>query len=259
MIALHRTHASAIAAVLLPGAFALAWPLGAGLALGIIFLRSLTGIVGALAAAVVLYPVALWSVLPVLLGAVLMRIYFPPGAILKTSRARLVTWLYLLRTWSWRGVPWYGVRVACEAAWVRSRGASITGGPPHNEWLHVAYRFGAAGVLVLVVAAAMVWPLIAGRTLLGATIAALVAVCAVSSPVQAFRRWLRKGREGPLFGPPLRWMCSFYVDHDGEMHVLCTRALTPTEQAQVVLNVFNFGKALAQQYGVTISMKEPTP
>src|SRR5262249_50410793 len=132
----------------------------------------------------------------------------PPGAIVDTVRARLLTWIYLVKTWSPRGGD---VRIACEQAFLRSGELAMDGGPPRNEFLHFAYRYGTASALITcLVIAGIVW---SGDP----TLASAGVVCFVTSPIQAFKRWLKRG-DGPLFGPPLIQSLTVHADYDG-VHV----------------------------------------
>jgi hypothetical protein len=95
----------------------------------------------------------------------------------------------------------------------------MDGGPARNEPLQLLYEY---GILAALAMAALVWllsPWLAWGTPVTAMLAAAGVVMISTSPLRAFGRWLRAGREGPLFGPPLLASLTVHLTADGQTHL----------------------------------------
>jgi hypothetical protein len=231
---MHRTHLSGLLGVVLIPAMAIGWPLGMLVALGIIATRSLTGAFGALVGLVIWHPTL--AVPAMLAGgaAVWLRHRFPPGAIVDTTRARLISWIYLLREFQWLGHGAGSARLALEAAWVVSDKRAMDGGPARNEFLELVHEYGVLALLGFAVAAWVAAPHLHWGDPTTATAASIVAVCSVTSPLRAVWRWLHGDRES-LFGPPLKVSISVHVNTRGEVMIYGARDLDGTRESTVMV------------------------
>ena len=248
---MHRTHAGGLLAVALPGALALHWTLGIPVAAGLWLTRSLTGWLAACAGLLMLNP-TLWLLSPLAVGLVWLRHITPPGAITDTFRARLLTWLYLLRTWSWRGRD---TRLGCEAAHIRSGGLAMDGGPARNEYVQVAYEYGALGAAGLVMLIVLLAPFLRLGDPLSASIVTAGVVMAGTSPLVALRRWLAGG-DGPIFGPPLKASLTLHMDAEGHVHLYGAEAADRDVQIQIARSLFNAGDQWMKRCDLTITEVE---
>jgi len=237
----------------MPGAFALHPLAAAPFALLLLWTRSLTGVLGVLVASVILWPrVAPIAVLAALV-AVWSRHRYPPGAITDTMRARLLTWLYLVRHLSLWGHGPRSTRLACQAASLRSGGRAMDGGPAHNEWLQFVYEYGLTGAVLLVLGAWWLAPSLAWGSTRTATVGAAVVVLACTSPLRTLGWWLRRGQEGPLFGPPMVASFTVHLDATGRVHFYGMEDLATRRASQrtVTRALFTAGWACCDQYGLT--------
>jgi hypothetical protein len=106
-------------------------------------------------------------------------------------------------------------------------GLSMPGGPPHNLWVYLIHRWGAAGVgmvlMLLVALAAVIRP----HSVLGATLAVAAVLVSVGSPIDEFVRWMRGGRDGELWTQRhIRLSIRLYVDDLGRTHLFQSKRLT---------------------------------
>jgi hypothetical protein len=246
---MHRTHAGGLLAVVLPGALALHWTLALPVAIGLALTRSLTGWIAAIVGLAVLWPALGWLLALLLLVSVWIRHSRPPGAIIDTTRARLLTWLYLLRTWSWRGGD---VRLACEAAHIRSGGQAMDGGPARNEALQVAYRYGSLGVVALLGLGAVILPSLQWGDPVSAMLVSAGLVLSATSPLTAFRRWLAGG-DGPIFGPPLRASLTLHIDAEGRAHLYGAEAADRALQVWIARSLFCAGTTWMTRHDLSIT------
>jgi hypothetical protein len=264
---MHRTHAAGLLAVALPGALSIHWLLGIPIAVGLWRTRAWTAWGAAGLGVAMLWP---WT-LAVSGGAALLvaatswgawttnrRVvrargsfserWMPHGAGLDGLRARLVSWAYLCRTWSWRGGD---TRLALEAASIRSGGVAMEGGPARNELVQLAYSYGLAGVVgVLVVLIGACWFIRVGEPF-SAMLAAGLVVCSGTAPLTALRRWLTGG-DGPLFGPPLRASLSLHLDAKGMIHLYGAETADHALQVEIAWMLANAANGWMQQHNVTL-------
>ena len=219
---MHRTHAAGLLAIALPWTFGAWWALAVPM-LALLWLRSASGWAAALAGAIVYEP-RLWPA-PILAAPVAwwIRRRFPPGSIHKTARARLLGWIYLVRTFSWRGHGPGSVRVPLEHAHIRSDGLSLVGAPAHNEWLEVCYEWGIAAVVVCLGGLFALMLFARPHHALSASVVAAVVVLAFTSPIRALVVWLRGGKPH-LFGPPLRATITVHLDFQGRAYLYVPHA-----------------------------------
>ena len=249
---IHRTHLGGLCAIALPGACGIgalwsipplvglwltrSWTAWGAAALGMAFLWPWTLLPSSgLAAFIACGSWGAWAT-PRLTdrptGSLFDRL-LPHGAGLDGLRARVLSWTYLCRTWSWRGGD---TRLALEAAHLRSGGLAMEGPPARNEYLQIAYTYGLSGVLALVGLLALIgWHLRLGDPLSASVIAGLV-LCAGTSPLTALRRWLTGG-DGPLFGPPLALSLTLHLDADGQVHLFGTQAADPKLVGSVLASI----------------------
>ncbi len=264
---MHRTHQAGLLAVALPGALSVHWLLGLPLAVGLWRTRTWTAWGAAGLGVAMLWP---WT-LAVSSGAALLvaatswgawttnrramrdrgsfsERWMPHGAGLDGLRARLVSWAYLCRTWSWRGGD---TRLALEAASLRSGGVAMEGGPARNEFIEVAYTYGLAGALgVLVFLGVAGWSMRVGEPLSAMLLAGLVA-CSGTAPLTAFRRWLTGG-DGPLFGPRLQASLTLHIEADGTVHLYGADALGPAQHVAIARALARTADTYMRQHGVTL-------
>lgn len=250
---MHRTHAGALLGVAVPLTVPLGWPVCGVLGAALLMTRSVTGALAAAAGLAVLFP---WTI-PMLLLAVgifvAWRHLCPPGAITDTARARLLSWLYLSERLTWKGHGAGSARVALESAHVRSGGLAMDGGPARNEALELAYEYGAVGVAIVLVPIALTSVLIQthSRALAAALVAGLVAISG-TSPLRAFSRWLRGGREGSLWGPPLRASLTIHLDADNQVHLYGGSTEDRNLKIEIARAFFNLGAGWMDQHGLTL-------
>ena len=213
---IHRNHLAGLLAISLPWTFAW-WPALLLPVAGLLYLRSMTAWLAA-GAATVCYAPALWPLgLAVIPVGLWVRHRYPPGSLGDSVRSRLLSWLYLACTWSWKGHGVGSVRVPMEHAHIRSGGLAICGAPAHSEWIEVAYEWGAAGVgVVLATLGSLVWWVHPHHAASASAVAAAL-VLGGSSPIRAFVHWLRGGKPH-LFGPPLRCTIMIHLAQDGRAY-----------------------------------------
>jgi hypothetical protein len=224
---IQRTTASGLLALAIPAALWLWWPLVLPLVALIVYQRALTGWVAGAIGAGVMVPKLLLAFPVLLLVGLYLRHQFPPGAITDTVRGRLVSWLYLLKTWHWQGSGVDGPHLALEEAYIMTDGLSMPGGPPHNMWMFLAHRWGVLGVglvgTLLVILAALIRP----HSVLGATLAVAAVLVSIGSPIDEFVRWIRGGRDGELWTQRhIRLSIRLYVDDLGRTHLFQSKRLT---------------------------------
>ena len=251
---IHRNHLSGLVAIGLPWTFAW-WPTMVLPLVVLLYYRSMTAWLAAGAAAVCYQP-SLWPLgvvaIPV---AFWVRHRYPPGSISDSVRARLLSWLYLARVWSWKGHGPGSARVPLEHAHIRSGGLAICGSPAHNEWIEFVYEWGSAG-LVLVIAAlgALAWWVHPHHAASAAAVAAAL-VLGGSSPLRAFVHWLRGGKAS-LFGPPIRCTINIHLDYEGRAFLYVPHAeRDPDLQARVGDAMVKLGTAWIQAH----TKREATP
>jgi hypothetical protein len=253
---MHRTHLAGLLAVALPFAVSAHWLLAAPLALGLWITRSVTGIGAALVGLVVLRPTFIGLALWLAVVAVWMRHRRPPGALTDTTRARLLSWHSLLRDLSWRGHGSVRGRLGLAAAHIRSDGRAMDGGPARNEPLELVYEYGLPGVLAVaavLACAVTIWRPRWHDPVTAAAASAAVVVCG-TSPFRAFGAWLRGGRDGPLFGPPLRASLTLHLDAQGNAHLYGAAVNTTnrTLQIEIARALFNLGHGWMQQHEIRV-------
>ena len=261
---MHRTHLSGLVAVLTPGAIALhpalvlpcvaglwytrSWTAGLAALIGVAWLIPRFAVVAI--ALVALVVVAAWSSWAGTRQSFADR-WLPHGASLDGLRARLISWLYLVRHLTWRGRGSGATRYALEIAHIRSTGRAMEGGPhARNELLELVYEYGWRGGLVVagLAGAGAIW-LRVGDPWSAMAVSAVV-VCAGTSPLRAARRWLAGG-DGPLFGPPVRASFSVYIDAEGKAHLYGGPPMDPELQVMIARTFLNLGRAWMARYHLT--------
>lgn len=215
---MHRTHAGGLLAVALPGALTINPWLAVPVICWLGVTRCLTAWIAALVGLAVLFPEAAPFLALALPVVVWVRHRLRPGAIIDTTRARLISWLYICRELAWWGHGYGSARLALEAAHIRSGGRALEGGPVHNEWLELVYEYGLRAALPLVAVLAVAMWLFRPRDALTASLVTAAVVACGTSPVRAFSRWLR-GDRGSLFGPPLKASLSIHIDHENNVYL----------------------------------------
>jgi hypothetical protein len=231
---MHRTHQAGLLAIAL--VLAASWQWWAALPVAYLLWRthSLTGWVAAVIGLIVLRPAFWWAGLLVMPGLIWLRNRQPPGALVDTTRARLISWIYLLRQFQWIGHGAGSARIALEAAWVVSDKRAMDGGPARNEFLELVHEYGILALGGFAVAAWVAAPHLHWGDPATAMAASIVAVCSATSPFRALWRWLHGDRES-LFGPPLKVSISFHVNTRGEVMIYGARALDGTRESTVMV------------------------
>ena len=257
---MHRTHLGGLLAVALPGALTLHPGLGVVVGCGLVSTFSLTAWVAALVSLVVLWP----DVWPFAVGGLMVAIllrhlaearhWIQPGSIGDSVRSRLLTWLYLVQHLTWRGHRWGSTRLACEAAHIRSHRLAMDGGPARNEFLSLLYEWGLGGAAlcgtgVSIYVATFHW----SSALSAAASSALVVAC-TTSPLTALAAWLRGGRAGRIFGPPLKASLTVHLDATGHVHLFGGKDLVGNRplQIEVARAFFNVGHTWMQEHQLTL-------
>jgi hypothetical protein len=264
---MHRTHAAGLLAVALPAALSVHPLLGLPLALGLWRTRTWTAWGAAGLGLAVLWP---WTLLAAG-GAALVTAasswgawtmnrkvvrtsgsladrWLPHGAGLDGLRARLISWAYLCRTWSWRGGD---TRLALEAAHIRSGWCAMEGGPARNEFIQLAYSYGLLGAVAVVGAGALAISRLQFGDPISATLVTAAAVLAGTSPVMALRRWLTGG-DGPLFGPPLRASLTIHLDAKGMVHLYGAETADHAIQVEIAWALANTAHAWMQGHNIDL-------
>jgi hypothetical protein len=264
---MHRTHTAGLLALALPGALALHPLLAVPVTVGLWRTRTWTAWGAAGLGVAMLWP---WTLL-VSAGVGLLVAasswdawtmhrqtvrghgspgdrWLPHGAGLDGLRARLLSWVYLCRTWSWRGRD---TRLALEAAHIRSGWCAMEGGPARNEFLQLAYSYGLLGVLAVTGCAALALPRLHVGDPLSATLVTAAAVLAGTSPVMALRRWFTGG-DGPLFGPPLRASLSVHLDATGQVHLFGAESVDHRASVDVARALATACEAWMRSHDVTL-------
>lgn len=250
---MHRTHTGGILAVALPGALAInAW-LAVPILWGLGAARSLSAWIAAQVGIVVMMPEAAPFALVGIPVMILVRHKCTPGAIVDTARARLLSWLYLGRDWTWRGHGAGSGRLALEAAHVRSGGRALEGGPARNEWLELVYEYGLFAAVPMVALVAWGAASFQFRDAVSASAIAAAVVCCGTSPARAFYRWLRGDRES-LFGPPLKASLTIHIDQDDNVHLYGSVVGTHDRDAAVAMarGLAKAADAVMHQHGISI-------
>ncbi len=249
---MHRTHQGGLLALGLVAAMSWTWWAAVPFAWALALTRSLTGWLAATAGLVVLMPSLWWAGLLACPILVAVRYRLAPGAIGDTTRARLLSAVYLIRDAALIGRGPGSARLALEAAHIRSGGRALDGGPARNEWLEVVYEYGLLAVLPLMALAMLV----STRLHLGDPLAAVLVtaslVCAMTSPLRAFWAWLR-GDRATLFGPPLRASISLHLDQEGNAYVYGGDLWPADRETKVAVAraLARLCVAMTDEYGIT--------
>jgi hypothetical protein len=129
----------------------------------------------------------------------------------------------------------------------------MDGGPARNEPLQLLYEYGLFAAAAMATGLWLLWPHLALGTAVTAILGAALVVVSTSSPLRAFGRWLRKGREGPLWGPPLKASLTIHIDHEGAAHFFGTADIAGdrARQVEICRALFEAGWLWMAQYQLT--------
>lgn len=252
---MHRTHWGGLLAVNIPTALSVHWGLALPLAVALFNTRCFTAWLAAVIGVAMLWPASLWLTIPAasVLALACWQHYWidrwlPYGASLDGLRARLISWAYLLRTWSWRGGD---VRLALEAAHIRSGGRAMEGAPARNEFAQFAYRYGLLGVAALAACIALLVPWLRIGDPLSATLVTAGVLVSGTSPLLALRRWLAGGDE-PLFGPSLKASLTVHIDDQLRAHLYGVATVDRDTALAVARAFYNLGRAWSMTHGLSV-------